>query len=71
MPDFAILLRRAMTSTHRAAERGELYSKARQALLKELRGAPSISSREITRQRLELERAIVLIEREAVQAAER
>lgn len=68
MPDFAIPLRRAIAFTHGAKDRGEVYNRAREALLKELRDAPSVTSREITRQRLDLERAITEVEREAIAA---
>ncbi len=70
MPDYYPLLTRALSGLERNTREARLavYDRARQALLKQLRGVtPPLAEAEITRERLVLEEAIKKIDGEAPQ----
>ena len=66
MADYAELLRRGLGKNPSGAERGEIYGRARIALLDKLRKA-STPPRDITQERLSLEEAIRQVEEEAAE----
>ncbi len=73
MPDYYPLLTRAISGLERKTREARLvvYDRARQALLKQLRGVtPPLAEAEITRERLALEEAIKRIDSEAAQKEE-
>lgn len=73
MPDYYPLLTRALSGLERNTReaRQAVYDRARQALLKQLRGVtPPLAEAEITRERLVLEDAIKKIDSEAAQKEE-
>ena len=73
MPDYYPLLTRALSGLERNTREARLvvYDRARQALLKQLRGVtPPLAEAEITRERLVLEEAIKKIDSEAAQKEE-
>ena len=73
MPDYYPLLTRAISGLDRNTREARLaiYDRARQALLKQLRGVtPPLAEAEITRERLVLEEAIKRIDSDAAQKEE-
>jgi hypothetical protein len=66
MADYADLLRRGLGNKPSGPERGEIYGRARAALLDKLRKA-NMPPRDITRERLSLEEAIRQVEAEAAE----
>ena len=64
MVAYSDLLRRALAGASSGAERGEVYARARAALLDKLRKA-NTRPRDITRERLMLEEGIREVEAEA------
>jgi hypothetical protein len=66
MADYVELLRRGLGNNPSGPERGEIYGRARAALLDKLRQA-SMPPRDITKERLLLEEAIRQVEAEAAE----